>query len=125
MGFRSTFVTNDCQWKWPAWFREKYISNVHFPREAGPIASVCEGKTYGMFLDLPADIQRALSETETGWPAWCLVLVYVHECGGITRCEIRRDSIQWNEPTGWRTTDGVEHEYCYGCSSIPRPAEES
>jgi len=124
MGFRSTFVTDDLAWKWPQWFREKYASNVHFPLESGPIASVREGKTYGMYTDIPADIQRALSEIEPAEREFRLVLVYLHECGGITRCEIRRDSIRWNEPDGWRVTDGVEHSYCYGCSNAQQPTEE-
>lgn len=122
MGFGSTFVTNDLSWKWPAWFRERYAGNVHFPRDGGPISSVGEMKTYGYFADLHTDIHRALREDANNDYDWCIVLVYLHECGGITRCEIRRDSIRWNEPTGWRTTDGVEHDYCYGCSDVP--AEE-
>ena len=129
MGFRSTFVTNDSSWLWPDWFREKYASSVHFPSKSGPIASMFEGKTYGIYEDIPADIQRSLNETEVlnesefGPRDWCLVLVFLHECGCITRCEIRSTSIRWNEPTGWFTTDGVEHNYCYGCSDIPCPAE--
>lgn len=117
MGFRSTFVTNDFPWKWPLWFREKYADLVHFSPEGGAIASKHEGKSYGVFSSLENDIQRALIET-TNDREWCLVFVYLHECGGITRCEIRRDTILWNEPDGWRTSDGIEHNYCYNCSAV-------
>ena len=44
------------------------------------------------------------------------VLVYLHECNGITRCQIDKDAIIFTEPVEWRKSDGVEHHYCYGCS---------
>jgi hypothetical protein len=118
MGFRSTFVTDDSSWEWPDWFREKYAGNVHFPPETGPISSVREGKTYSVFADIPADIQRVLRETKDDTFDGRLVLVWLHECGGITRCQIDKTRIALSEPETWTQTSEVEHNYCYGCSDI-------
>ena len=114
MGFRSTFTTQHCAIKWPQWFRDKYAGVIWFTDDGyGPLNSVREGKTYAELEELHTDIQRAIDWTEAP-PNF--VLIYLHECGGITRCQIKKDSILWSEPDGWRATDGVEHSYCYGCS---------
>jgi hypothetical protein len=122
MGFRSTFVTDDCNWEWPQWFRDRYKASVHFPVEGGPISSVCEGKTYGVFADVATDIQIVLRDIGDKYRTK-LVLVFLHECGGITRCEITPDAIKWTEPASWRATEGVAHEYCYGCSDADNVVE--
>lgn len=114
MGFRSTFTTEDRAIRWPQWFMDKYASTVHF--RGGGVCSISakiEQKTYDTFQHLHTDIQRSID-----WSDACdsFVLVYLHECGGITRCQIERDAIRWTEPQTWRQTGGVEHNYCYGCS---------
>lgn len=115
MGFRSTFTTTDCYIKWPQWFRDKYAGAIWFADDGvGPLHPVREAKVYGWWLDLHTDIQRAINWGE-GAPA-VFVLVYLHECGGITRCQIERDEIKWSEPVSWAGTKGVTHSYCYGCS---------
>ena len=45
-----------------------------------------------------------------------MVLVLLHECGGITRIQISATDIKASEPIGWQEVDRVEHDYCYGCS---------
>lgn len=119
MGFRSTFATQDYGIHWPQWFRDKYAGAIWFSESgSGPLNSVREAKTYMLWQDLHTDIQRAINwdEAPTNF-----VLVYLHECGGITRCQIEKDAIKWSEPEGWRSTDGVKHNYCYGCSDSPTP----
>ena len=114
MGFRSTFTTQDYFIRWPQWFRDKYEGSFRFREDGiGALHSVNEGKTYGAWSELHVDIQRAIdwSDAPTNF-----VLVFLHECGGITRCQIEKDSIKWSEPEGWRATEGVGHDYCYGCS---------
>ncbi len=114
MGFRSTFVTEDYSIAWPQWFRDKYGASIHFPASgSGAISSAHEEKCYGLLGDLPEDIQKAID-----WKDFSLsfVVVFLHECGGVTRCQIERDSIKWSEPEGWTQTSGVTHNYCYGCS---------
>jgi len=113
MGFRSTFITEDHAVDWPQWFRDRYAASIGFP-EGGPLASLKEAKTEGTWGPLAEDIQRAID-----WDTFIqgvFVMVYLHECGGITRCQIERNAIGWSEPKSWRTTTGVEHLYCYGCS---------
>jgi len=117
MGFYSTFTTEDCRITWPQWFREKYSKSIWFKDDhTGTIASKREGKTYAVFSDLPADIQRAIDWNDFQLKKF--VMVYLHECGGITRCQIEKDAIKWSEPESWQQTNDVEHDYCYGCSDI-------
>lgn len=114
MGFRSTFTTQDYAIKWPEWFRDKYAGFISFAvGGTGPIHPIREGKTYGAWENLHTDIQKAIDWNEHKVK---FILVYLHECGGITRCQIEQDSIKWTEPDGWASTDGVTHEYCSGCS---------
>jgi hypothetical protein len=114
MGFRSTFTTQDYAIQWPQWFRDKYAGAIWFTEDAcGPLSSVYEAKTYNAWSDLHTDIQRAI---DWGTAPKRFVLVYLHECGGITRCQIEKDAIKWSEPDEWRPTEGVEHDYCSGCS---------
>ena len=114
MGFRSTFTTQDYTIKWPQWFQDKYAATILFPVSgSGAIHSAGEDKCYGAWGSLHEDIQRAID-----WDDFCLhfVLVYLHECGGVTRCQIERDKIKWSEPATWEPTAGVVHHYCWGCS---------
>ena len=114
MGFCSTFTTQDYAIQWPQWFRSKYAGAIWFPEgDAGPLHSVREGKTCTRWEELHTDIQRAIDWSDAPDN---FVLVYLHECGGITRCQIEKDAIKWSEPEGWRATEGVKHSYCYGCS---------
>ena len=114
MGFRSTFTTEDYAIQWPQWFREKYAGAIWFTEDGiGPLHSVREAKTYMRWETLHEDIQRAIDWSKLSQN---FVLVYLHECGGITRCQIAKDAIKWSEPETWRTTEGVEHHYCYCCS---------
>lgn len=114
MGFRSTLTIEHYAITWPDWFVEKYSNSVWFGEgNKGVIASKYEAKTYGMFSDLHNDIQKAINWDNA---PESIVLVYLHECGGVTRCQIFKDKIKWSEPESWRETDGVEHNYCYGCS---------
>lgn len=113
MGFRSTFVTEDSLVAWPDWFVEKYASTINFHAEKkGSISSNAEWKTYGIWAELHKDIQKLIDWDNRE----NFVMVFLHECGGITRCQIEKDVIKWSEPTGWRASNWVEHDYCYGCS---------
>lgn len=114
MGFRSTFTIEHYDIAWPNWFVDKYSAHVWFGDGAkGLIAAKHEAKTYSTFENLHYDIQEAI-DWEDGPES--IVLVFLHECGGITRCKISRNHIKWSEPDSWRETNGVKHYYCYGCS---------
>jgi len=113
MGFRSNFVTSyidpDAL---PEWFLRKYSSTVNIGHY---LSSKIGCKTNGVWVDLLTDIQKSVDWSERSLP---IVLVFLHECGGITRYEIHHDKILSNEPTEWRKTDGVTHSYCNGCSDV-------
>lgn len=116
MGFRSTFTTEHNWSAWPDWFVEKYSPLVWFSDDRkGPLSAKQESKTYGVFLNLEQDIQKAIDWRERG-ASDHFVLVWLHECGGITRVEIRESSITNIIPTDWALTDDIGHDYCYGCS---------
>jgi len=116
MGFRSTFVTQDIYITWPEWFVKKYSEIVYFRNNhVGSISSKFQGKCYGAWEVLNEDIQHAID--------WSLgithfVVIYLHECGGITRAQISKDSIKLSEPSAWQIVDEVAHDYCYGCSDV-------
>lgn len=118
MGFRSTFTT-ECYWyiEWPGWFVDKYKECVWFNTDnKGVIAAKKEAKTHMTWKHLPNDIQKAIDWVrllEKKLIPKTIVLVYLHECGGITRCLISQDQIKWEEPNGWSETDGVEHCDCW------------
>lgn len=114
MGFRSTFVSEDFSIAWPDWFIAKYAGGVHFPPSRnGAISSVCERKFYDdTFVE---DVRRAIDWGDFDGE---FVIVFLHECGGITRCQIERNRIVWSEPDTWRVTDQITHSYCYGCSDV-------
>lgn len=114
MGFRSTLTTEDYNIMWPDWFVEKYKDFIHFREDnRGPLAAKFEAKVYDTFMDLCTDIQKAID-----WDKFVehFILVYLHECGGVTRCQISKSGVKYTEPETWVNSDGVEHTYCYGCS---------
>lgn len=117
MGFRSTFITEDCGIQWPHWFISKWDHLIWFRENGiGVFSSKFEKKCYGDtgFMGLPEDIQLAINwENHQRF-----ILVFLHECGGITRCQIHKDSILWSEPVEWLKEEGIMHDYCYGCSDV-------
>lgn len=123
MGFRSVFITEDMKGvAIPAWFAAKY-SKYHWIWMSNegqaffPIAQFSESKYYGALAETEIfqDLQRILIERTEDHPKK-ITLVLLHECDGITRVQITRDSITGREPTDWKDVDHVEHDYCYGCS---------
>lgn len=118
MGFLSTFTTVDANVDWPQWFRDKYAERVFVPSSdmGGVLHSKMEAKAYVTWADFEKDIQAAINWDALGMDRF--VLVYLHECGGITRCQIERDAIKFSEPSGWDLVDDVSHHYCYGCSDV-------
>lgn len=108
MGFRSTFVTGDCFGEdIPEWFIEKYQGAVNIN---GCLSSTHEYKSYGFFNNLEEDIQKIIR------PGQEVAMVWLHECGGITKVHISKNTIVYMEPETWKTTDDITHNYCYGCS---------
>jgi len=118
MGFRSTFTTQHYAIDWPEWFVEKYEATIMFPPgNCGPISSKIECKTYSTWVDLDKDIHRAID-----WDSFPLdfVLVYLHECGGITRVQFDKAGVLYSEPDAWKETENITHDYCGACSDVYR-----
>jgi len=116
MGFRSTLVTEDIRITWPDWFVEKYQHVLWFrPDHTGVISSKHEAKTYGTLNDLAQDIQRAVD-----WEIFeHFTFVYLHECGDISRCIIRTDSVHWQMPHGWEDLSEPHRDDTSPCSPFP------
>lgn len=118
MGFRSNFITEDRRAPLPNWFIEKYPTYSYRTSEDGVksfgIAQTWESKFYNDLKedDRFLDIQKVLKEIDLEE----IVLILLHECGGITRVHITHNSITGREPTEWKEVENVEHNYCYGCS---------
>lgn len=112
MGFRSMIVTEDIAMEWPEWFRDKYKC-FNYPNGKGAITSKFEIKVYRP--ELFEDIQQALIQQDY---LDKIVVIAFHECTGITRIEIGKESIRYAEPAEWREEDWIMHSYCYGCSDL-------
>lgn len=111
MGFRSTVISEVTDTIWPEWFVAKYEKYINI---SDCLSTKSEYKSYGEIIkDLPEDIQQAINWEER---RMAFIIAYLHECGGITRCQIEKDAIKWSEPLKWRNTKEIEHNYCYGCS---------
>lgn len=125
MGFRSTLITDDSALRVPKWFTDKHTYLVPIGRLAEgdteprlPIASTAEAKYYSDFAsdERFLDLQRICREQTQFSFDVDIEIILLHECGGITKVIVSKDSIMANEPTRWKNVDGVEHHYCYGCS---------
>jgi len=117
-------ITEDIGIEIPDWFYKKYREGFHFQtvnkKHKFPISSKFEMKTYfETYQNLIKDLQK-LVDSDYG-----VSLVFLHECGGITKVDIYKDHIYWGEPDGWinlkkDVDDGVTHNYCYGCSDLKK-----
>ncbi len=114
MGFRTVFVTEDCPVKWPDWFIKKYQASIYID-DKGCLSSKREHKLYFTWEDLEEDIRKAIDWKDM--PRKRFIVVYMHECGGIVKAEIRENGIVFLYPTDWAITDSGlgNHSYCYGC----------
>lgn len=117
MGFRSTLVTSDDKITWTDWFREKYVNVFIFPEDyCGAIAISSERKANRLEdKGLYRDILKVLRENQFDL---IFVLVWLHECGGITRVELCTDEnrqstpVYITEPGEWDNSEEITHFYC-------------
>ena len=125
MGFRSTFTSSGYNIKWPDWFTEKYENHVNI-QDGGCISSKYEAKLYmaSHIGELAEDVQKVITTDKP--QGFCkgfeFILMFMHECDGVSRCHITPEYIKWSEPIGWRWEDDTTHNYCYGCSK-PKEGE--
>ena len=121
MGFRSNFITQSYVGvKIPQWFIDKYPDYFYQQsaddKKTFAIAQLYESKFYDKFSDDERilDIQKVLNQSDLDK----IILILLHECGGITRLQIEKNSIKANEPINWKEVTHVNHDYCYGCSDL-------
>lgn len=126
MGFRSNFIAGVSGYNIPEWFKEKYPTWSYCENNQSCVAQLWESKFYFSFKEDEriTDIQKMLVEN-TDWGGKEIVIVLLHECGGITRLQVTRTDIIATEPTAWKKVDGVEHNYCYGCSDYKPTKKEA
>lgn len=124
MGFRSVLATGHTRFKISNEFRERYPW-LNFPEKAedgyyyGPITGKREAKFYNNLAK--TDVFLALKEQlepDGEYDKPYIIVVLLHECGGITRVRIDNNGITGKEPTDWKDVESVEHNYCYGCSEL-------
>ena len=126
MGFRSMFMTADAGIDWPAEFVEKHQKWVNFPtrngKVVGAISSKHESKFYGgTDEDIIQEIAVIVRDQHV-YVDSTFEIVFLHECGGVSKFDIRADRIDSMKPIGWEDTEGsTGHDYCYGCSELQRP----
>jgi hypothetical protein len=115
MGFRSSWTMQHYDVNWSQKFQDKYRDSINFNDTC--ISPKFEAKACSAWENLITDIQAEVF-LNNSLPLENIIFVWLHECGGITRVQISKDSILYSEPNDWRTSDGIEHDYCYGCSDI-------
>jgi len=126
MGFRSTFTVYSINTiNIPVWFGEKYHELVFFGDWQGtatmPIHPRKEAKTYMAWSELPEDIQKVLNEPKNShYDHWPFVLVYLHECGGITRVLIYKDRIEYQDADFKPAPDEETWGHGYHCDHFDR-----
>lgn len=119
MGFSSTFVT---QWHggsaggFPEWFVRKWQDSVHFSEGYQlPLSSKAPAEAHGWWAEFEQDLQRAYPWEASGAVS-SLVVVYLHECGGITRAEISSEKIRYHDASQWRKThQNIAHTWGDRC----------
>jgi hypothetical protein len=122
MGFRSMMMTADFGVEWSPEFIAKHEKWINIPtspngKRIGALSSKHETKFYSsaredVIQDIAMEVRRDLiKDSEMTYE-----VVLLHECGGITKFDIRQDRVDTLEPESWRLTDEIQHSYCYGCS---------
>lgn len=117
MGFRSNLIAECSGYTIPQWFKEKYNTwNFHETNQTC-FAQLYESKFYSSFVEDERfiDVQKMLVEN-TIWGGKEIIMILLHECGGVTKVKVTKTDITAIEPTAWKTVKEVEHDYCHGCS---------
>ena len=74
------------------------------------IALLYEIKFYGSIVDneIFLDIKKLMIDQNDSHR---ITIILLHECGGITKISITKESIEAYEPTKWKKVEFVEHGY--------------
>jgi hypothetical protein len=122
MGSRAVCISEDlCMpnaFIWPEWIKEKH-DHVEF---SNIVKSLYETK---YLFNLADDIQKAVfvdnkEVFEDGeLEGTRIVLAILHDCGGITRCEITQNKILYTTPEKWSKsfTNYYDTPHCSACNN--------
>src|SRR5689334_15328263 len=119
MGATTLFVAGHTNFCAPDWLMERWKEWVSF---GGAIASR-HGLKY--WREFEMDLQRALKESWRAGSEPYVTLIYLHECGNVTRADVGIDEIRYSEPDGWHEVPHVPpHEAWDPCVDRPWPPKE-
>lgn len=114
-------MTTSCiNLKIPQWFIDKYpylvtrnMEECDLSFQTFPISTHHEIKFYDDWNknDIFVDIQRIMKEYNYGYSPDEIDVVLLHECGGVSRISISKESIIGTEPVVWKKTESSEHGY--------------
>jgi hypothetical protein len=117
MGHRGMFITESVgAIAWPEWFVTKWEGELNLNESS--LSSKFEMKYYGyLFESILEDIQTVIKSTADDLLCrYGMEMVYLHECGGVTKFVIFPEEIKIYEPElEWRQVKEPSHMYCYGC----------
>jgi hypothetical protein len=113
MGSLITFASEGSFYP-PQWFKEKWEPFVSFSPELN-----CKSPRKG-WSDFELDIQRAMNEAWTEGLEPQIIIVFLHDCGGVARAHIRPDEIRYSEPVSWHeVSTPYDHTPWDSCRQLP------
>ena len=118
MSATTQFTSQTTNFLAPDWFRERWETSVSFG-EAITSRFGCKS-----WREFESDLQRAMKESWVVGSEPRVILIYVHECGNVTRADVGIDEIRYSEPDAWQEVSQVPpHEAWDRCVDRPWPAK--
>lgn len=100
----------------PSWLVERWDRFVSF----GEVISSRAGMKG--WSEFETDLQRAMKEQWVKGNEPRAVMAYLHECGNVTRSDLRIDEIHYSSPVSWIEVPHVApHEAWDSCANRPWP----
>ena len=115
MGFRTTIISETKYIAWPDWFVKQYDGVLTVSGRG--LSSLVECKADFLVDEVFTDIQECLSAEQS------LLVLMLHECGGVTRCTIEKEKITYIEPSEYVEVNEPTHPVyeCHGCTKHLTP----
>lgn len=115
MGFRTTIISETKYIAWPDWFVKQYDGVLTVSGRG--LSSLVECKVDFLVDEVFTDIQECLSAEQS------LLVLMLHECGGVTRCTIEKEKITYVEPSEHVEVNEPTHPVyeCHGCTKHLTP----
>jgi hypothetical protein len=118
MATTTQFTSQKINFVAPDWFRQRWEKGVSFGEA---ISSRYGGKSWSEFEQ---DLQRAMKDSWTVGSSPRVILMYLHECGNVTRADVTIEEIRYSEPDAWHEVSSVPaHEAWDRCVERPWPTK--